>query len=325
MTLLTPATLRIVLAGLWLVILAVLLVLGAVHLARIRRARRREALDLRARPLVLRFALLEEDDPALAATLREASGAFGARIDERLLAVLETVRGQTRDRVAALLVERGHPPRLRRRARSWRVTVRAAALRRLGQLGLPEDRELVTRAVQDPAPVVRTVAVRALAAWPSADAVTAALSLLRGSGEVPSLVVITALIAQGRASTEALDALRAGLADPSAAVRAASARALGELTSVADAEQLGRLLRRDPSPSVRLAAATALERVARESSVPALLEGASSPWGPVRLHSLQALLALPCDVTADARAEISRRGDALLAPLLPADDTASGS
>ena len=180
------------------------------------------------------------------------------------------------------------------------------------------------RSITDRAPIVRTVAVRAVASYASARAVEAVLEQLRGKGEVPSIVVVTSLIDQGSRSPEALEAIRAGLADPRSAVRAACAQALGELTSAGDAERLGLLLRRDPTPAVQLATATALERVGRSSSVPALLEATRSPWGPVRSHALRALLALPRDVTAEAIAEVTRRGDPLLMPLLPASDPTTG-
>jgi HEAT repeat protein len=317
---LAPRLILAALVALWSLILLTTLALVLVHAVRATRTRRRERLDARARPLVIRFALAEDEDPALAQTLRRAGGAFGERIDERLLSVLETLRGEARGRIAAMLVERGHPARLRRRARARRTPVRAAALRRLGQLALPLDASLVRGAVADRAPIVRTVAVRAIASYASADAVEAVLEQLRGRGEVPSLVVVTSLIDQGARSPEALAAIRAGLGDARPTVRAACAQALGELTSAADAERLGLLLRRDPTPSVQLAAATALQRVGRTSSVPALLEATRSPWGPVRTHALRALLALPRDVTAEAIIEVSRRGDALLAPLLPPSD-----
>lgn len=322
---LDPRLILTALIALWSLILLTTVVLLLVHAVRAGRARRRAQLDARARPLVIRFALTDDEDPALAETLRRARGPFGERVDERLLSVLETLRGDARERIAAMLVDRGHPARLRHRAQSRRTTVRAAALRRLGQLALPADADLVRRAISDRAPIVRTVAVRAAASYASADAVEAVLGQLRGSGEVPSLVVVTSLITQGTRSPEALGAIRAGLSDPRSTVRAACAQALGELTSAADAERLGLLLRRDPTPAVQLAAASALVRVGHAASVPALLEGTRSPWGPVRTHSLHALLALPRDVSADAIAEVARRGDALLAPLLASSDHASGS
>lgn len=321
---LDPRLLLTALVALWSLILLTMSALFLVHAVRASSRRRREQLDLRARPLVIRFALAEDEDPALGEVLLRADGAFGERVDERLLSVLETVRGEARARIAAKLVERGHPARLRRRARGRRTTVRAAALRRLGQLGLPADAELVRRSITDRAPIVRTVAVRAVASYASARAVEAVLEQLRGKGEVPSIVVVTSLIDQGSRSPEALEAIRAGLADPRSAVRAACAQALGELTSAGDAERLGLLLRRDPTPAVQLATATALERVGRSSSVPALLEATRSPWGPVRSHALRALLALPRDVTAEAIAEVTRRGDPLLMPLLPASDPTTG-
>lgn len=322
---LEPGLVLTALMALWAAIALVLFALGIVHAVRAARERRREELASRARPLVIRFALTEDEDPALMTPLREARGPFGDQVDERLLAVLETLRGEARGRVAALLVERGHPMRLRRLAGARRSTTRASAIRRLGQLALPTDEDLVLAATSDRSPVVRTVAVRAAASYPSARAVVTVLDQLRGRGKVPSLVVTTSLIGQGTASSAALGAIRAGLDDPLAQVRAACAQTLGELTSASDADRLALLLRRDPTPSVQFAAAHALARVGRASSIPALLEGTRSPWGPVRTHCLLALLALPRDVTASAITEVARRGDALLTPLLPPSDRPAGS
>ncbi len=305
-----------VLITLWTLIVLAVVLLGVVHAVRVLQRRGHDRLDAQARPLVVRFALVEEDAQVPAAALRTATGAFGDRVDERLLSVLGTVRGEARQRIVDMLVERGHPVLLRRRARSRRTTTRAAAVRRLGQLGLPEDEQLLLHAVADRAPIVRTTAVRAVSSYPSPAAAGAVLEVLRGAGEVPSLVAVTSLIEQGSVAPGALESIRAGLHDPSATVRAACAQTLGELTSVADADRLALLLRRDTSPTVQLAAASAMLRVGRASSVPALLEGARSPWGPVRSHCVQALLALPRELTAEALAEIARRGDALLAPLL---------
>lgn len=321
---LSPRLLAVVLALVWGLVLATVLATWIAHARRVRAARRAEALDRRARPLVARFVLAEDEDPALREELREAAGAYGDRVDERLLAVLESITGQGRDRVVALLVDRGHPQRLRRRARSRRPLVRAAALRRLGLLALPTDADLMRRATADRSGVVASVAARALAAHPSAASAGAVLDLL-GEGRVPHLVVVDALIAQGSREGSALARIREGLADPSPRVRAVCAQTLGELTSTADAPRLAELLRGDPTAGVQLAAAAALRRVGRAGSVPALLEGTRSAWGPVRLQSLQALLALPADVAADALAEVSRRGDPLLAPLLPRPSETPGS
>lgn len=315
---LDPRLILTALAVLWAVIVVAIVSVILLHGIRVLLARRRDRADAQARPLVIRYALADDEDAAdpaevaLAETLRGATGLLGERIDERLLSVLETLRGDSRARIAAMLIDRGHPARLRRRARLRRTTVRAAAVRRLGQLGLPSDEEAVRRATTDPAPIVQTVAVRALAAYPSAASVEAVLDRLRHRAEVPSLVVVTSLITQGGTDPRALAAIRQALSDPAPRVRAAAAQTLGELSSAADTARLGALLRLDPTPGVQLAAATALTRVGTAESVPALLEGTRSPWGMVRSHALGALLALPREESAEALAAVAASGDPLL-------------
>lgn len=324
----TPELILNTLAVIWGLIVLTVAATALMHGLRVLRKRGYALHDQRARPLVARFALADETDepdPALRETLRQARGSFGARVDQRLATVLESVRGESRDRLAALLVERGHADRLRRRARSRRTVVRAGALRRLGKLGLPEDAETVRAGTSSSRPIVQSVAARALASYPSAESVQAVLALLRGTGEVPTLVTVSALIGMGGRDGESLQSIRDGLEDSSPRVRAACAQALGELTSTADADRIGRLLTTDPTPGVQLAAASALERIGRSSSVPALLHGARSAWGPVRLHSAQALLALPAEVRGDALAELARTADPLLATVLQAHLDPTGS
>ncbi|MFC0673965.1 HEAT repeat domain-containing protein [Brachybacterium hainanense] len=317
--LLSPALLWTVLAAVWALVLLAALAAFTVHLLQRRAESRRDRLDGQARPLVTRFVLAEGDaeDPELRATLRGAEGALGDRIDERLLSLLGTLTGDARERIVTLLVDRGHPQRLRRRARSSRHLVRASAIRALGALALPADREELRRAARDPSPVVSAVAVRALGAHPSPASTEVVLELLRTGGAIPHLVLVNALIDQGAGDAAALALIRSGLSDPTTRVRAACAQALGELTSTADAPELGQLLRVDPAGDVQLAAATALRRVGRASSVPALVGGTRSRLGPVRLQSALALLALPRDLTEAPLAELARRQDPLLAPLLP--------
>ena len=72
---LDPRLVLTVLAVLWTLIAVVTLMLGAVHAVRTVRERGRTRLDARARPLVIRFALGEEEDPALLRTLRDSRGA----------------------------------------------------------------------------------------------------------------------------------------------------------------------------------------------------------------------------------------------------------
>lgn len=310
---LTP---RVVLAALvivWSAVLFLVIGTGVAHGTRVLVERRRARHDELARPWVTAYALGDGED---APRLRAASGVLGDRVDERLLALLDVVSGDARARLVAMLVDRGHPPRLRRRMRSGWAAIRAGSVRRLGMLALPADERLLLDALTDRSSVVRSVAARALCAYPSRRAVQAVLDLVRSDGHVPSLVLVNVLMALGREDQECRDAIREGLLDSSERVRAACAQTLGLLTSVIDSPRLGILLNRDPAPVVQLAAATALTRIATGNSVPALLAGTTSSWPQVRVECVRALQALPSALAGTALAEVRQAQDPVLATVL---------
>lgn len=315
-TWLTPQVIVMITVALWALVLLVILATLIAHVVRVSRADRRERLDAVARPLVAALVLEESDGAATHDALARARGALGDRVDERLLTLLDVVRGEGRDRLVAMLVERGHPDRLRRRARSHRSSTRARAVRQLGQLGLDRDADLLLAATGDRSAIVRSVAARALVAHAGARSVDAILALVREDRSIPALVLMNALVQIGETDPEGLGSIRAGLDDPSARVRASCARVLGELTSAADGDRLAQLVSRDPAPSVRFAAATALTRVGTAAHVPALLEATRTVWAPLRVECVRALQALPPAVSADALADIATRADPVLATVL---------
>ncbi|MDO5661778.1 MAG: HEAT repeat domain-containing protein [Brachybacterium sp.] len=312
-----PRTIVATLVTVWVTIALVIGIVLVTHAVRVRRAAQRAVLDDRARPLVIDFVLDEDDAPAHTETLREATGGMGTSVDERLLAVLNTVTGDARERIVRMLIARGLPRRLRRATGSWRSHRRARAVLQLGLLGLPEDADLLTRALNDRAALVRAVAVRALGRHPSPQSAHAILGTIREDRAIPVLVSMNALLDIGH-NPACHRIIREGLVDASPRVRAASARVLGDLTSAADARRIGILLDRDPVPSVQLAAATALRRIGTEINIPQLLAGTTSSWGPVRLEALRALLTLPAAATADALAQVRGLHDPVLVPLLDA-------
>ncbi|PZO60813.1 MAG: hypothetical protein DI635_15155 [Pseudoxanthomonas suwonensis] len=326
---LTPRLLLTATAGIWGMLVLLIVLTITVHAVRVTRARRREELDAVARPLVASLVLADSEagtgggnatgenrDIATHQALLQARGALGDRVDERLMALLDVVRGEGRERLVAMLVRRGHPQRLRRRAGSHRSATRAGAVRRLGLLGLPVDAPLIREATSDRSAIVRSVAARALAAYPEPLSVHAILSLVREDRAIPALVLMNALVHIGQQEGDCLAVIRAGLDDPAPRVRAACARVLGELTSAVDGDHLAHLVDHDPAPSVRLAAATALTRVGTAAHVPSLLGAASSVWAPVRVECVRALQSLPPAVSADALAEIASHQDPVLAAVL---------
>lgn len=281
----------------WALVAALLVATGLVHVVRVGLARRRRRGDDIARPMVSAYALGEQDAEE---RLRRASGLLGDRVDERLLALLDVLSGESRQRLVDMLVERGHPQRLRRRLGSPFASTRAAAVRRLGSLGLPEDGELLTAALGDRSPIVRSVASRALASYPSRRVVERVLMLVREDREVPVLVLVNALLALGERNPVCCDAIREGMRSSSPRVRAACAKTVGLLTSVADAARVARLLYTDPDPMVQLACANALTRIGTGASVPALRMGLDSPWPQVRAECQRALRALPKGLSSPA-------------------------
>lgn len=98
-----------------------------------------------------------------------------------------------------------------------------------------------------------------------------------------------------------LTPLVALLADPDARVRAATARALGNIQSEDAVTSLAARLRVEPEDDVRLAIVKAFQDLAHPSSIPALVEGLLDPSGEVGWKAAQVLKVLKWEPLDDTQ------------------------
>lgn len=163
---------------------------------------------------------------------------------------------------------------------------RRDAVQRLDALARPESSRVASRALADPAPIVRATAARAMLWLPADEAVPLLLPLLRDKDEFVRRETAYALgLTRSRAAVSHLiDALEQ---DKSAAVRAAAAIALGQIgdrAAVAPLSRtlgrrikssgfLGRITRRttEENEFVRRAAAVSLGQLGGREAVPTLI------------------------------------------------------
>jgi len=149
--------------------------------------------------------------------------------------------------------------------------VRATAAAALGRVGAAADSSKLVSATRDPAPAVRYQAVNALRAHRKAPVRPAITDCLGDPHPMVRMAAIRALVARGRGDPTLVIRLSQRLEDRDTAVRAAAARAMGEL---GDLEALPYLEQapEDPSPSVRQAVAEAIrklrQRLSRAASRP---------------------------------------------------------
>jgi HEAT repeat protein len=271
-------------------LLLVTLVIRRTVLAR--RGREYAAAEKRVRPIAI---ALVEGESAEAPELSSADDAVLADILGRFSRKLT---GAADERIADYFRDSAALAGARRDLRSRRTWRRAAAAYRLGDMACPEVAPDLLGALDDPKRTVRAAATRSLgrlgiaeAAKPIVEAVVsrrvpngvagealvdlgpAALPELRSMAEnADSRVRTTAITLIGLVGDSTDSALAvAALEDPSADVRAAAARTLGRIGSAA-AEPALRSSLEDRIPFVRAEAAASLGVIGSTAAVPRLLE-----------------------------------------------------
>ncbi|SFS06683.1 HEAT repeat [Agrococcus baldri] len=284
--------------------LGMLVSLVVQRTVRRRRASVRARLDERIRPLVLAATVAEDDETdALIARVRALGPDERAHVRRTVFGMLRDVTGEAAERLRAVGDAAGIVPRVLALSEHRSPALRASAAEALGLLQPPGSLELLCRLAADPAPAVRTVAVRALGAYTepvAVDRVIAALAI--GSG-VPNNAAASALLQQGLAAG---DRVRLALDHPDAGVRRGAARVAGLLQAPGVAERLVGLLE-DEEESVRLAAIRSLERLPVAAAVPALLDAALAD-GRDGEAAATTLAAMPPAWTAAALARIEAEG-----------------
>jgi HEAT repeat protein len=209
----------------------------------------------------------------------------------------------------------------------WR---RALAARTLGQIGANEAVPALTEQLSDSSRYVREAAVRALGRIGDERALPPLADLFLEPGRAGAGIVYEALLALGDASdpvfreglSSATESVRVTscfgvaaslepeaaklelermLTDPAGEVRAAACETLGRVPGATAPDALGQATR-DPVPSVRRAAVSALGSYDDPRSVPFLLAALDDPERDVALRAGEALVRLGRLPSAGGRA-----------------------
>lgn len=258
----------------------------------------------------------------LTADLAPSRGRPVSLIWEAVLDSADAIKGPPLDCVATALEATGVLEIERRSVASHSAARRALAVRRLGALALPADRDALSRALRDPAQRVVIAAAEALATWPPDRAL--AQHIGEAIPETPTscrTLVATALIRQGALARRPARALarnadagvrRLGLrvlgmagakpgdlvlvtesaiADTDPEVRAAAAEALGRSGLNPGLDAMRRILV-DPDWRVQVKAVWAAGRLGDPALAVDLVEHLSSPHWWVRYRSAEALARL---------------------------------
>ncbi|HET8616566.1 MAG TPA: HEAT repeat domain-containing protein [Actinomycetales bacterium] len=205
-------------------------------------------------------------------------------LEPTVLDMLRKVRGESRDRLVALVVAHGTVERMRRRTRRPGAVGRAHAAELLGLLRRREGRDDLVRLLSDRDPEVRLVAARALGELGDTSAAPALLASLVTERSVPLRVVARSL---ARLGPQTGSTLVEGLRSPDALVRSVCAEISGLLGVTAAQESLLAVTDADPDDDVRIRAARALGRIGLPSALPVLV-AATAPDRPAPLRAVAA-------------------------------------
>ena len=272
--------------------LLLLLVLVARRSYLAHRARTRDELVHRLRPLAIAF--VESDEPQTPPELRGLEAEIFANL---LGTYARLLRGAAWERIAAYFEATGGVDEQLGRLHSRRAWRRATAAFTLGDMCSSRAAPDLLVALDDPAREVRMAAARSLGRLGAVEAIEPLVAAAH-AGRVPRDVSALALLDLGPPALPRLVALsrnvepairadaieligllgEAGdeksllghLTDPSAAVRAATATALGRLGAAEARDALVRALG-DRVPEVRAAAAGALGRIGGRRAADALV------------------------------------------------------
>lgn len=271
---------------------AMLLATVAVRVGRARRARRLEVRTAQVRPLLLEVLTAEEEEIAPAcAAVAALPDALWPAAERFVLAAFDSVRGEVRDALVEVLVERGTLSRALAATQSRSAVRRARAAEVLGLVGHVSGRRGLVRLLADPNSEVRTVAARALGQIGDPHLTTILLDALRPGSDVPPSVVGTALLGTGEADTAALEA---GLVADDEVVRLTAIAVSAELLVLATARTVADRGLTDPSATVRVQAARALARLGGAWAVPALAAATDpSEASAVRVAATRTLGDMP--------------------------------
>lgn len=189
-------------------------------------------------------------------------------LEPTVLDMLRKVRGESRERLVALVVAQGTVDRMRRRTRRPGAVGRAHAAELLGLLRRPEAKGELVRLLVDRDPEVRLVAARALGELGDPSAARPLLRTLVSDRSVPLRVVARSL---ARLGPQIGATLVEGLRSPDALVRSVCAEISGLLGVTAAQAALLAVAADDRDEDVRIRAVRALGRVGLPSALPVLV------------------------------------------------------
>ncbi|MBI9115081.1 HEAT repeat domain-containing protein [Sanguibacter suaedae] len=281
---------------------ALLLATVAVRVGRGVLARRREALVAQVRPLVLEVLTAEDDEVAPACEkVAAVPEPLWPTAERYVLAAFDSVRGEVRDALVQVLLDRGTLARAVAATTARSAVRRARAAEVVGLVGHVDGRRSIVRLLSDPSVEVRTVAARALGQLGDPHVAALLLGALRPGSDVPASIVGTALIGIGEADTTALEpALEGALADRDEIVRLTAVAVAAELLVLPTARYVGERVLHDPSPAVRVQAARALARLGGAWAVPTLASATAPTEDPgVRLAAARTLLDMGTPTALD--------------------------
>jgi HEAT repeat protein len=205
-------------------------------------------------------------------------------LEPTVLDLLRKVRGDSRQRLVALVVGQGTLDRMRRQARGLGAVRRAHAAELLGLLCRPEGRDDLVRLLDDRDPEVRLVAARALGELGDPTAAGPLLDSLVRTRSVPLRVVARSL---ARLGPTAGTMLVEGLGSQNALTRAVCAEICGLVGVTAAQSVLLDVMDREEDEDVRIRAARALGRIGLPSALPALVRATDSSQ-PMALRAVAA-------------------------------------
>ena len=225
------------------------------------------------------------DDPSLEyQRLLETPARTWRALEPTALDLLRKVRGESRQRLVALVVAQGTLERMCRQARGLGAVRRAHAAELLGLLCRPEGRDDLVRLLDDRDPEVRLVAARALGELGDPTAAGPLLDSLVRTRSVPLRVVARSL---ARLGPTAGTMLVEGLESENALTRAVCAEICGLVGVTAAQSVLLEVMDRDEDDDVRIRAARALGRIGLSSALPALVRATDSAQ-PLALRAVAA-------------------------------------
>jgi hypothetical protein len=275
-------------AGVAIAVLVVLLGAATVlrRYYRGRQERRRARLVEPLREVMIRLVTDPSgEDPSLE---HQRLAALPARtwraLEPTVLDLLRKVRGESRDRLIALVVAQGTVERVRRQADGFGAVRRAHAAELLGLLRRSEARDDLVRLLDDRDAEVRLVAARALGELGDPTAARPLLESLVRARSVPLRVVARSL---ARLGPTAGTMLVEGLQSRTAQGRAVCAEICGLVGVTGAQPALLEIMDRDPDDDVRIRAARALGRIGLPSALPALVR-ATDTSQPLALRAVAA-------------------------------------